>query len=243
MNPSVSVISVTHDRSESIYNTFLSLAQQDFNDFELILVEDGDSGGYVERAGRSAFPSLRYLHRKNRPHLPMSNPAVPINIGLKHAMGSTVVLLSGDCKFPEPTGLGRLLDLQGGDPLLIACASIRAISQGGSSHVWFSHPEENPRRHFAATAFARELAMSVGGFDEDFEGYGFDDDDFEFRLQCSGAKFILTDVVVDHQWHVSHRDFLLENNQKRYEEKKAAILRGERPAVANIGRDWGNLES
>lgn len=87
----------------------------------------------------------------------------------------------------------------------------------------------------------REWLEEVGGFDESFEGHGWDDFDLFTRLAVYGKGIIKhDDIVVIHQWHEKNYPYniydMAEKNGKLSEER---IKRGE--YKANIGREWGQV--
>ena len=87
------------------------------------------------------------------------------------------------------------------------------------------------------------MLLRLRGFDEDYTGAGFDDDDLADRLGASGIDFVFSDVLVHHQWHApagSYDD--VEKMRALYQQKLAAMLRGELGLVRNVGRDWGGRE-
>ncbi|MCM4154966.1 glycosyltransferase [Gramella sp. AN32] len=45
------------------------------------------------------------------------------------------------------------------------------------------------------------LFFELGGFDEDYKGYGAEDSDFGLKLQNSGKDFYLSEAIVFHQQH------------------------------------------
>ncbi len=232
-----SIVIVTYRRNYLLYCALDSIARQAYRDFEVIVVEDGANGDEA-RSIVSPFAFARYVQRVNRPDVAWSNPAVPFNIGIQHSRGEIVVFLSGGgCVFRDNGDLGALVAPHDGNSRKVVMASIRSLEEDGSEGIWFCHPQENRRKHFAATSVRRDLLRMVRGMDEDYKGYGFDDDDLALRLETAGASFHWLDTVVDHKFHHSHRDFGFETNQQLFEQNKLEILAGR--YEANLGREWG----
>lgn len=87
----------------------------------------------------------------------------------------------------------------------------------------------------------KDALLDVGGFDESFEGHGWDDWDLIHRLNKKGLKTsMLNDIRVIHQWHRKEYPYNVydaaEKNGKASEDR---IKSGE--YRANIGKDWGVL--
>lgn len=86
---------------------------------------------------------------------------------------------------------------------------------------------------------SREAFIDIGGYDEDFTGISYDDDDFVERMLLRGCKYKKTEAKVVHLYHPRpHAQFSnepkfksrLDYNQKLYEDRKGIIVR-------NIGKE------
>ncbi|MEQ8264311.1 glycosyltransferase family 2 protein [Pseudohaliea sp.] len=65
--PLVSVVLPSYNRADSLPNALRSIAEQDYGNLEIILVDDGSSDDTGEKVAQLAIPELRYLrHEKNR---------------------------------------------------------------------------------------------------------------------------------------------------------------------------------
>ncbi|MCP4728341.1 MAG: glycosyltransferase family 2 protein, partial [bacterium] len=60
--PFISVIIPTHNRLEFLHRAVDSVLQQDFRDFELIIIDDGSTDGTFEKFNRSK-PPVRYYYQ------------------------------------------------------------------------------------------------------------------------------------------------------------------------------------
>ena len=82
--PAVSVIVATYNRAKLLCETIDSILQQRFQDYELIVVDDGSTDN--TRAVLEGFGSrIRYLYQKN------SGPSAARNAGVRHALGRWTV--------------------------------------------------------------------------------------------------------------------------------------------------------
>lgn len=87
----------------------------------------------------------------------------------------------------------------------------------------------------------REWLEDVGGFDESFEGHGWDDFDLFTRLAVYGKGLMKhDDIIVIHQWHEKNYPYniydMAEKNGKLSEER---IKRGE--FKVNVDKEWGQI--
>jgi glycosyltransferase involved in cell wall biosynthesis len=77
-------------------------------------------------------------------------------------------------------------------------------------------------------AVRRDLAIDVGGFDEDFVGWGFEDLEFEYRLHQVGTRFAMASSAVSfHQLHPRNwREMMRSSvqNYKRFYQKHPNLI-------------------
>jgi hypothetical protein len=84
----------------------------------------------------------------------------------------------------------------------------------------------------------RDRFLRMRGFDEDFTGPGFDDDDFQARLMHDSVEFVFSDILVHHQWHLpSPVEYL--SMQAVFEKKLADMQAGRIGTARNLNREWG----
>jgi glycosyltransferase involved in cell wall biosynthesis len=91
-------------------------------------------------------------------------------------------------------------------------------------------------------ACLKEDIVEIGGWDEELEGYGFDDFDLFHRLMAYGKQLLwCEDIIVIHQWHEKDYPFDIHvMADKNRMASMARIAKGE--FRANIGKEWGRLE-
>lgn len=88
-------------------------------------------------------------------------------------------------------------------------------------------------------AVKKEDLLAIGGFDEDFEGHGWDDFDLFERLNIYGKPILACDdIAVIHQWHRKDYPYNIYDAAERNGTKsKDRVWNGE--FRANIGKEWG----
>jgi hypothetical protein len=82
--------------------------------------------------------------------------------------------------------------------------------------------------------------MGIGGYDEDFTGVCFDDDDISHRLGMAGLTFHSVGFPVVHLHHKRH-NYRSPEIQKRWEHNKQLFESRKHDMMRNQGRDWGSL--
>jgi len=218
LNPSplVSVILVTWNSAAYLPRCLDSLAAQTFQNFEVIVVDNGSSDGCVtDLEARWPTLNLRLTLLPRNTGFSAAN-----NLGAALAQGQWLALLNTDA-FPEPDWLQNLLQAAADHPdfrffasrQLSALDASRLDGDGDAYHVsglawrWgLGHPaalrgQEN-REVFGACAAAalywRASFLKIGGFDEDLFSY-LEDVDLSFRLRLTGNRCLyVANAVVHH---------------------------------------------
>lgn len=83
----------------------------------------------------------------------------------------------------------------------------------------------------------KESIVSIGGFDEDFVGVGWEDNDIMERLCCSGCSVVTTDAKVVHLYH--ERLSTTEVWSEKYNINFGVYKSRQGQTVRNVGREWG----
>lgn len=213
--PFVSIIIVTWNSVKYIYNCLEKLTTQTFQDFEVILVDNGSEDGTLDGL-QEKYPAVNLLIHKLSSNLGFT---VANNIGARLAHGKWLALLNADA-FPEPDWLEKLLRTTEQNPeysffssrqiqlnapqLLDGAGDIYHISglawRNGYRLSSKAHGHEQKEVFSpcaAAALYSREAFLNVGGFDEDYFSY-FEDVDLGFRLRLSGAKCLYVPEAVVH---------------------------------------------
>ena len=88
-SPAVSVVIATYNRASLLKETIESVLKQTFQDFELIVVDDGSTDN-TEEALKSYGDRLCYLRQENR------GPSAARNLGISHARASWISIQDSD---------------------------------------------------------------------------------------------------------------------------------------------------
>lgn len=236
---SVSIVLPLWNRTALLKKTLVSIfCQKDLPKLEIIVVEDcppDDSGKQLcEFFGEKIVYCRRYRDIKR-----YSNVGAVYNIGIRQATGDILIMQSAECKYETPTGIADLVAAIEGDELASAVPLVQSVDHAGRFIEWYCHPREGGRPGWAgmfAHAIHREQVLKVGGYDEAFQGYGFDDDLLLYRLKKNGVKpRHVESVLVTHQWHPRYCGTDERENKKIYLAKIEAVESGREPNVAKPG--------
>jgi GT2 family glycosyltransferase len=191
-----------------------SLENQEFSDFEVVVVDNGSTDGSVEFLHHH-FPETRVIVFEENKGFSKA-----VNEGIRQAKGDYVLLLNNDVEV-DPGLLDHLHKTitHVKDADFLACRMMdfyrRELIDGAGDGfprkgkafrighgVKFGPPFDQSRRAFGACAgagfYKRELFEEVGLFDEDFFAY-HEDVDWNFRANLMGYRcFYVPEAVVYH---------------------------------------------
>jgi glycosyltransferase involved in cell wall biosynthesis len=250
MKPTISIVMTAYKRHLLLQNTLRSIKDQTRQPMEIIVVEDGFDYGLTQKVCMDARNDdklpVKYFRRVNRPALEYSNPAIPKNIGIKRATGDILIIQCAEVSYTSPNDIANMVrpieECRGVSTL----ATVSARDAEGGFQEWYAGPGRAEKWFLDfCQAVRREAVMDIGGFDELYEGYGFDDDDFALRLQASGIQYRWAlDVECHHQWHpvYNKNESLSIRGRMRYDKMKEEVDAGKRSPIANVGRQWGRID-
>lgn len=170
MNPTVSVIIPTYNRTALLREAIASVQAQTFTDWELLVIDDGSTDETPEtvRTIRQHEPRLRYFHQANQ------GVAAARNLGIAKARGTYVAFLDDDDQW-VPTKLAVQLAFMDARPAL-GLSYTRYWFVGGQSDRPVVYPTQLSATMEAligenyigtSTVMVKRSALeAVGGFDE-----------------------------------------------------------------------------
>ena len=233
----VSIVISTCNRTNQITNTLVSIAQQ-ATDAEVIVVDDGTDGKSADVKEICDAGKIRYIRCDRPSSSSFRNPSYPNNVGIRAAKGDIIILQNAECCHEDFRAIEKLTALV--TPTNAVFAHVVALDQAGIPLMDYCSPAQ-PRPYFFCGAIRREWLTKLRGFDEDYIGAGYDDDDLAARLAGEGVQFVYADILVHHQWHPQAGVYSdAEQMRQLYEDKCAAMIRGELGTMRNPN-GWGGL--
>ncbi|MCP1393569.1 MAG: glycosyltransferase family 2 protein [Methanothrix harundinacea] len=206
----ISVVIPNYNGRRYLEMCLSSLFSQTYQDFEVILVDNGSWDGsseYVEKR----FPGVRVV--RNEENLGFAGG---VNSGIRQARGEKILTLNNDTKADKDL-IKSLSEAMDSDAEVGMCASKMLFCDGRinstgiclsrSGAAWdrgmgevdegqYDEVEEVFGPCAGAALYRREMLDEIGLFDEDFFAY-MEDVDLAFRGQLAGWKclYILSAVV------------------------------------------------
>lgn len=187
----LSLVIPTHNKVALLRRTLESLARQEVEgDFEAVVVDDGSTDGTAAflESFRPGYRLVAVPAERNR------GRAAARNAGLTRAGGELVVFLDDDMELdpgfleahrafhagrPRVAGVGNVVN----HPEVVQAPIDRYMSTRGAQKIRDRAPL--PWRYFTTnnSSVRREDLEAVGGFDEGFVTYGFEDLELAWRLE------------------------------------------------------------
>lgn len=88
--PTVSVVIATFNRSQYLKEAIRSVLEQTYQDFEIVVVDDGSTDNTRETVTQFANPKIRYTYQKN------SGLCIAYNTGIRNSRGRLIAFLDDD---------------------------------------------------------------------------------------------------------------------------------------------------
>ena len=109
MSPRFSVVIPTYNREDSILDTLNSCFAQRFDDYEIVVVDDGSSDATLDTLNKLDDPRLVIVSQEN------AGPAAARNRGVQHARGQYIAFLDSDDQwYPDfLESVNRLIEQEG----------------------------------------------------------------------------------------------------------------------------------
>ncbi len=229
-NPALAVIITTFERPQHLRRSLASIATQDrvIAGFELIVCDDGsqdDTAHLVTDFAEDVdFPVSYTTHLHSG-----FQPGRCRNDGVRSSVAPYLVFCDGDCVLPSDhlaahAAAARPRTVLLGEPCYLSDTQSRKVTEKvirsralsaviprsvrlrSAISAW--RHRHSRRRKLVSSFFSlwREDFEQINGFDENFTGWGCEDDDLGLRLSRSGVRSasIMASTQSFHLWHPRH---------------------------------------
>jgi len=251
-NPTVSVVIPTYNRAHLLGRAIQSVLNQTYQDFELIVVDDGSSDNTEEVVTNFADPRINYLrHEQNR------GAATARNTAIKTARGEYIAFLDSDDEW-LPEKLDKQMKVFRNVPSRVGVVytDLWTISEDGQRKYWHSSrvmPEDGiiyehligdrlTGISMPSIVLRRECFTRVGMFDEEFPR--LIDRDLFIRLSRHYYFYHIAEALVNYYQtgkRISSDDRLLIKAQKLLLEKYYDDIAKNRKSLARRQYVIGSL--
>ncbi|MGI6567514.1 MAG: glycosyltransferase [Firmicutes bacterium] len=222
MKPRASVIIPTYNRRELLRRALLALAESTvpFEDFEVIVVDDGSTDGTTEMINSLGLPYDLAYERHER-----KGPAGARNLAIKLARGEIMIFIDSDILVvPEFVGAH-----------LAAHKEPKVVAVGPVVHTDnLDDPYSTPFKltdisgAFFATgnaSVAKEHLLEAGLFDEAFNQYGWEDLELGHRLRKLGLRKVKVPEAVGYHYKERLKVASLPRHRRReWERGRMAVV-------------------
>lgn len=213
--PTVSVIVSTRDRPDDLARCLPTILENDYPNFELIVVDQSTTEASERLVAAIDDPRLRY-HRQRA-----AGKARGLNLALEHATGEIIALTDDDCTAPSDW-LRRVVDVLEEEPDAGVLFGTLAAAAHDASEEFIPTFEPRARRRLAGTvarapgaglggnmAVRRSVFERVGGFDECLgPGGRFRASvDWDVAYRALRAGFVVVQDPEDRVWHWGARPY------------------------------------
>ncbi|WP_082690110.1 glycosyltransferase family 2 protein [Leptolyngbya sp. NIES-2104] len=199
----LSVVIPTYNRKPILEKCLRALENQQFSDYEIVVIDDGSTDGTVEWLSKSDdFPHVRLFCQDHK------GAASARNYGVEQATGDTIVFIDSDLVVTDVFLRSHVEALIQGQKEL---GSDRLFTYGRVINTAnFDDPTSEPYKltdfsaaYFATgnVAIARHWLIEAGLFDTGFKQYGWEDLELGVRLKNLGLKLIKCPEAVGYHWH------------------------------------------
>ena len=235
-SPLISLVIVNWNRKALLEACLGSLRAQRFQDFEVIVVDNGSTDGSLDLAADPAWGDVRFITNKTNLGFCAGN-----NRGIAAARGELIALLNNDAE-ADPGWLAALAEAARREPgyamfaskivshddpsvidkvghLIYPDGQNRGRGSGEPDHGQYDRVEEVAWPDGCAALYRKSMLDRIGGFDEDFFAYA-DDAELGLRATIAGFKALAVPAaLVKHRLgstlgrYSPERIFLIERNR------------------------------
>lgn len=253
----VSIILTTFQRVHLLRWGLWSLARQDIPfDFETIVVNDGlqDETEAICSEFKEKL-NLKYVftgQRNLNGQVVWRVPGFAMNIGVKQSCGDILVIGCAEMFHVNDT-IARLVPPILENPKLLGIPTGKDDRDGRflayiNDHEGTSDPDIYDQcAGLTVTlpflmALHRSQYAAIGGYDEDFVGMAYDDNDFIQRLLSNGCQYCQTDAATVHLYHPRSDSYYVSGGPPEWEYNKHLYFSRIGQILRNEGREWGVIK-
>jgi len=195
--PTISIILPVYNQAQLIDKSLSSLLKQTYQDFEIIIINDGSEDNLSEIIAQYHDHRIVFISRERNLGLPKT-----LNEGLRHSSGKYITWTSAD-NIHEPVYLERLLRVLEENP---DCGSVYSdyiqVDKNGKLIQKMSKGvyQLNGRVNYGPSfLFRSEVVNKVGFFDEAL--FGTEDRDYSIRVAAAAPVAWLPEMLYRYTLH------------------------------------------
>ena len=252
---SVSILITTFKRANLLYWGLQSISkQQSKHDIEVIVLNDGvedETEGVCKLFKKSLNIKYIFSAANKNPSDLWRVPGFALNIGAKKAEGEYLFISCAEM-FHVDDCIGGMTDYMVDHPdmkMMMVTNGRDDLNQnflnrvrqtdGNPSMADYNKCGELNIRIPFLMGMRKKDYFEIGGYDEEFVGVGFEDNNFVERMSANGCKYVNSNCHVVHLYHP--RIHGNDNNEirQRMAINKSLLMSKRGQNKANIDREWG----
>jgi GT2 family glycosyltransferase len=244
----ISIVIPNYNRKDHVLEALQSVYEQQFHNFEVIVVDDNSSDGSVN-AIRKRYPQILVVAQHEN-----KGPAVARNIGIRKAHGSIIVGIDSDVVLQDKQTLARIASQFAKSPG-ISCIALRILNyydhKDDAKTWWHPFPIADYAGQMFYTdyfsgsgyAFQRVVFEQAGYYPEELFMHG-EENDLALRILDSGFDILYCPFIkvlhkASRQSRVNTIPFYYKRrNQIWVVAKYYPFLRGLKYIVPRLGRTF-----
>lgn len=206
----LSVIIPTYNRKNNLIKTLKAFSQQSYQDFEMLIVDDGSTDGTEEMLKKLNLPlKIKYIFQHNQ------GPARARNLGIRQAKGK-IIFFTGDDIIPSENLLEEhIKSHQKGDENFVVLGYTqwapnikitpfrKYITDYHFAYSTITNEQNVDWGHFYSSnvSIHRSFLERAGCFDEEFPYPAYEDTELGYRLFQQGMRMILNKKAIAYHDH------------------------------------------
>lgn len=216
-DPIFSVVVPSYNRAHLIERTINSVMNQTYQNFELIIVDDGSTDNTEEVVRAISDCRVIFVKQKN------AGACSARNLGIYHSKGVYVSFLDSDDEW-IPTMLEKQLDMFNSDPLVGCVYSNVDVRDHNNKNISYTNYslagdiysavlKQGYMAPTSAVSVKKSLLEKIGGFDVQLPAS--QDDDLCFKCAASGRIALIEEPMVIFHIDSDQSEARISNNNKR----------------------------
>lgn len=239
---SISFIYCVKNRSERLrlsLETLISSLREASIKYEILIIEDKSENLFNGLPHAQRYKYVKHFVVDTKIAWTRSGL---LNVGIKNASHEWVAFLDVDFLFGREFGSVLERTLAFCDPNKLALV-VNSIETETHLKENFAYSAGSPYGYMWMCG--RAQAINVNGFDEGFQGHGFEDRDFQDKLLKIANLSIIDSLSFDDYFYVFHLSHFVRSgsdnrakNRERYKKRSESVAE----LLKNSSSDWGNYE-
>lgn len=216
-NPIFSVVVPSYNRAHLIERTINSVMNQTYQNFELIIVDDGSTDNTEEIVSTITDSRVYFVKQQN------AGACSARNLGIYHSKGVYVSFLDSDDEW-MPTMLEKQLDAFNNDPLVGCVYSNVDVRDHNNTNISYTNYtltgdiysavlKQGYMAPTSAVSVKKSLLEKIGGFDVQLPAS--QDDDLCFKCAASARIALIEEPMVIFHIDSDQSEARISNNNKR----------------------------